>query len=62
MDTVAEWNETSESREIEHNLAPVDTPSHEAIARLAYVLWEMRGGEHGSAEQDWYEAERKLGV
>ena len=34
--------------------------SREEIARLAYALWEERGGGDGSAEQDWLDAERKL--
>ena len=29
----------------------------EEIARLAYALWEARGRQHGSAEEDWYRAE-----
>ena len=33
---------------------------HEEIAKLAYALWEARGGGHGLAEQDWLEAERLL--
>ena len=36
------------------------TPSHDDIARLAYALWEARGGGEGSAEQDWLEAESRL--
>jgi len=35
-------------------------PLHEDIARLAYALWESRGGGDGDAEQDWLEAERRL--
>ena len=36
-------------------------PTHEDIARLAYALWETRGGkDDGLAEQDWLEAERQL--
>ena len=35
-------------------------PSHEEIARLAYILWQARGGGDGEAEQDWCEAERQL--
>jgi hypothetical protein len=38
------------------------TPSHEQIARLAYILWQARGGGDGEAEQDWFEAERQLRV
>lgn len=32
----------------------------EAIARLAYALWEERGYPPCSAEQDWLEAEEQL--
>jgi hypothetical protein len=35
-------------------------PSHEEIARLAYAYWEARGRRHGSAQEDWYRAEREL--
>ena len=33
---------------------------HDEIARLAYALWEARGGGDGFAEQDWLEAEQRL--
>lgn len=32
----------------------------EVIAQLAYQLWEQRGCPQGSANADWYEAERRL--
>ncbi|MFI5113468.1 MAG: DUF2934 domain-containing protein [Terriglobales bacterium] len=35
-------------------------PSHEEIARLAYTYWEARGWVHGSAQEDWFRAEREL--
>jgi hypothetical protein len=35
-------------------------PSHEEIARLAYAYWEARGRGHGSAQEDWFRAEREL--
>ena len=35
-------------------------PSHEAIAQLAFALWQERGCPHGSPEQDWLRAERHL--
>ncbi len=38
----------------------VIAPGREAIARLAYQIWEERGRPTGSAEGDWYEAERQL--
>lgn len=34
--------------------------SHEDIARLAYALWEARGGQGGSPEEDWLRAEQEL--
>ena len=37
--------------------APVD-PNE--IARLAYALWEARGGVGGSPEEDWLQAEQEL--
>ena len=35
----------------------------EAIARLAYALWEdrLKNNVSGSAEDDWYRAEQELG-
>lgn len=30
------------------------------IARLAYLLWEARGGNGGSPEEDWLRAEREI--
>ena len=40
---------------------PSDTaPSTEDIAKLAYALWEARGGNGGSAEEDWYRAEQEI--
>ena len=30
------------------------------IARLAYSLWEARGSQPGSPEEDWYTAEEQL--
>jgi len=37
-----------------------EQPAREEIAKLAYSLWEARGGGDGSAEQDWLQAERQL--
>lgn len=34
--------------------------SHDEVSRVAYALWEARGRGDGSAEQDWFEAERQL--
>jgi hypothetical protein len=32
----------------------------EEIAKLAYSYWEARGGNGGSAEEDWYRAEQEF--
>jgi hypothetical protein len=35
-------------------------PTREQIASLAYALWESRGCQGGSPEEDWINAERQL--
>jgi len=35
-------------------------PIQDDIARLAYFLWEARGGTGGSAEEDWLRAEQEI--
>ena len=35
-------------------------PTHEEIARLAYLYAEARGFAGGSPEDDWFRAEREL--
>ena len=37
------------------------TAFHEAVARLAYQLWEQRGHPDSSAEIDWFRAEEEIG-
>ena len=33
---------------------------HEAIARMAYAIWQDRGCPHGTDVEDWLEAEQQL--
>ena len=41
--------------------APTDAISiQDDIARLAYFLWEARGGVGGSPEEDWLRAEQEI--
>ncbi|MCU1339349.1 MAG: hypothetical protein JWO19_4930 [Bryobacterales bacterium] len=43
--------------------SPVESavvPTNDEIAKLAYSLWEARGGVGGSAEEDWLTAEAAL--
>jgi hypothetical protein len=39
---------------------PDPSPTHEQIAALAYALWQARGGEAGSPDDDWFRAESEL--
>lgn len=41
-------------------LLNTDTLDRDAIADLAYRLWQQRGCPAGSGERDWYEAEALL--
>jgi DUF2934 family protein len=38
----------------------IQNPSQQAIAELAYNLWQKRGSSQGSPQEDWLEAERLL--
>ncbi len=39
---------------------PEVVPTQEEIAALAYSLWEARGMNAGSSEEDWFCAEEQL--
>jgi DUF2934 family protein len=54
---------TQESSEDRAQLGAADRVTdqeREAIATLAYVLWQNRGCPIGSADEDWIEAEQQL--
>jgi len=40
--------------------AASNAPTFEQIAQLAYTIWESRGCQGGSPEEDWHAAEEKL--
>lgn len=42
------------------NGAPCSNVDSSEIARLAHALWEGRGGQGGSPEDDWLRAEQEL--
>jgi len=48
------WTDTTQTWNARMNT------SNKAIAELAFELWEARGRPHGTAEEDWLEAERRL--
>ena len=35
-------------------------PFRERVARRAYERFQLRGGEHGHDQEDWFGAEREL--
>jgi hypothetical protein len=44
-------------------VAPVEgRPSPEQIAREAYLIYLANGSQDGRHDEDWYEAERRLGA
>lgn len=54
----------SKTVSVEPVSVPAATPvtaenPHDAIARIAYSLWEERGYEEGSPVEDWLHAEQK---
>jgi len=58
---VAAPTATTESVVVETVAATVSCePCHEEIAALAYALWEARGFQNGSPEEDWLRAETEL--
>jgi len=38
----------------------MSAPTDGQIAELAYSFWEARGGQGGSAWEDWFRAEQEL--
>jgi hypothetical protein len=37
-----------------------NAPARDEISKLAYSYWQARGGNGGSAEEDWYRAEQEI--
>jgi hypothetical protein len=40
--------------------AALTSADRDEIARIAYTLWEQRGGQGGSSEDDWHRAEQEF--
>jgi hypothetical protein len=51
---------SSDLPEIVPSTAGQGMSERERIALLAYSLWEARGGQGGSPEEDWYRAEEEV--
>lgn len=49
---------------LQHHYVRAETgdsePDHHSIQQLAYLLWQARGGSHGSPEDDWFKARNEL--
>ena len=61
-DLIADTTATLEAPVLTEALlvATVDEPTREEIALQAYLFWEERGCQGGSAEEDWIRAEAEL--
>ena len=55
----SEPNRLTQTTGTSHSPEP-ETSMQENISKLAYGLWEERGSSHGSADEDWLEAERNF--
>ena len=55
-----EANARPESPALDPAVHSLLAPTNEEIAKLAYSLWEKRGGAAGSADEDWLMAEAEL--
>lgn len=51
---------TAKTRKKVVSISEPQMVTSEEIARLAYALWESRGCQGGSPEEDWITAERQL--
>jgi hypothetical protein len=58
-------NSPARQAEIQESAARVSNTeprSEDVISKRAYELWLERGCPEGSPEEDWYRAERELGI
>ena len=61
MPTAHSLEEAANANNSLEGYAAINTNPDEAeIARLAYQFYEERGGQNGSAEQDWLRAEQEV--
>ena len=51
---------TASTNAADQHTTPVNAPSQDEIANLAYLYWEARGCQGGSPDEDWARAEREL--
>ena len=58
--SLPEDRNTSTEQPLASNNETVESSTSEAIAQLAYTLWQQRGCPVGSAEIDWINAQQQL--
>ena len=51
--------ESTAIRKTRASLGPLSDAEREEVARIAYTYWQARGGQGGSAEEDWLRAEEE---
>jgi len=51
-----------ETRAVPEPAAEASRPPHEQIAVRAYELWESQGRPDGVDRENWFEAQRRLGI
>ncbi len=56
---LAQQSRNSAPAPTQNPVVPDPASEREEIQRLAYHLWEQRGGEGGSPEDDWLRAEQE---
>ena len=54
--------EAAKSHETNQNALSSAVSKREKIALLAYTYWIQRGCQGGSAEEDWFRAEREINL
>jgi len=61
MDPIDPKRETSEQPD-QTAQPSANAVGEDVIAKRAYQLWVQRGCPEGSPEEDWYRAEKELGI
>jgi hypothetical protein len=60
LEGYAAMNAVDPNSDIAHAAEEYPVDLHQQISRLAYQLWEERRGEGGSADEDWFQAEKRV--
>jgi len=58
--SAADQEHYPEQHEVANAGNGASSPTHDQIAIRAFELWHAKGCPHGTAEQDWFDAEAQL--